>query len=142
MKRYCKKHFPDWKDDEYNCGDLKFLWGISYLGGRTPASFCTLNFASLYYSRIKERYFLDLDLSDCKTLNSFYMILDGIYMGLQNYLISQEIKLIYPLPHEIPFNFDLSADTLEELFYQFYIILKGMGGPLFGSKIIYELSRE
>ena len=26
--RKMMKKYPDYKDDEYNCGDLKFIWGI------------------------------------------------------------------------------------------------------------------
>ena len=60
FNKYCKKTFPDWKDDDYNCGDCRFVWGVTSDG--TPAeSFVTLNIAELFYSRIDKRYWLVID---------------------------------------------------------------------------------
>ena len=27
-KKRCQRLYLDWKDDEYNCGPLKFIWGV------------------------------------------------------------------------------------------------------------------
>lgn len=60
FNKYCKKTFPDWKDDDYNCGDCRFVWGVTFEGERAE-SFVTLNIAELFYSRIDKRYWLVID---------------------------------------------------------------------------------
>lgn len=66
-KKYCAKTYPDWRDDEFNCLDQKFIWGLPAKGFNGPASFSTLNDAVVYYNRATEMYYFDCDLSmfDC-----------------------------------------------------------------------------
>lgn len=61
-KARCAKTYPDWKDDEFNTLDLKFIWGILPKGSNegTP-SWNTLNDAVVYYNRQNKKYYFDFD---------------------------------------------------------------------------------
>ena len=128
-RRYCKKHFPDWRDDEYNCGDLKFIWGMPYYTEINTPSFATLNLATVYYSRIHKKYYLDIDTEELnRKPEHFFEKLFDVFLAFQDYLY-----ITCELPRQISktklkqfITFDFSADSLEDLFYQFYIILNGI----------------
>lgn len=58
FKYFMKKKYPDWEDNEYNNGALKFIWGKRVLG-RDNASFQTYNDIAIYYNRKTKKYILD-----------------------------------------------------------------------------------
>lgn len=60
QRKRCQEQYPDWKDDEFNCADNRFVWGISFNPELTP-SFCTLNCAQVYHNRRNHTYYLDID---------------------------------------------------------------------------------
>jgi hypothetical protein len=70
-RRRCAKLYKDWKDDEYNSGPNKFVFGIisnsdfAYNKGDVSsidkASFYTLNDLQIYYNRDTHRYILDIE---------------------------------------------------------------------------------
>ena len=65
-KQRCMQEYPDWKDDEFNCLDNKFIWGVKAKtdqSGKEP-SFTTLNDIQIYYNRKSKLFFLDLDISE------------------------------------------------------------------------------
>lgn len=66
-KKYCKKMYSDWVDDEFNYLDNKFVWALPAKGQPQVASFQSLNDAILYYNRATDMYYFDCDLSmfDC-----------------------------------------------------------------------------
>lgn len=61
-KKYCAKTYSDWKDDEFNMLDDKFIWAYTANPHETP-SFCSLNDAIVYYNRESQLYIMDVDLS-------------------------------------------------------------------------------
>lgn len=65
----CKKLYSDWKNDEFNCGANKFIFGVisdvsKYLDavGNSEPSFQTLNDLQVYYNRDNKKYFLDIEV--------------------------------------------------------------------------------
>lgn len=127
-----KKLYPDWEDDEYNCADNKFIWGIKSYDDITecPPSFYTLNDIDIYYNRKSKLYFLDIETiyqfdsrDDEKKylynlLNKFgeYLLSLGGLEGF-DYNLNKQPRL---------FEFDLSSGydlfkstSLEDLFYRF-----------------------
>lgn len=61
-KRRCARTYPDWKDDEYNDLDYKFIWGLSHNPkAESYASFHTWNKAALIFDRRAKEYILELD---------------------------------------------------------------------------------
>lgn len=59
IKRRCARMYPDWRDDEFNMGANKFIWGVAHNGA--PASFSTINDIMVYYNRDYKIYFMDID---------------------------------------------------------------------------------
>lgn len=118
QRKRCQELYPDWKDDEFNCADNKFVWGISHNPEQVP-SFSTLNFIQVYYNRQYKIYYLELDPEiDCNTLkkvaNRFeaYVALEGLNGNKK--LSIEEVGL------------DLfSAVSLEDLLFKFKIFVRG-----------------
>ena len=63
-KKRCAKSYPDWKDDEFNCLDLKYIWGLDINDKTKDTSFDSLNKATLYFNRLINKYELCIDLTD------------------------------------------------------------------------------
>ena len=109
VKKYCRKHYPDWVDNEYNCGFLKFIWGMTQNPDvEKEASFCTLNKAIFYYNRYYKRYYLDISLEDCQSEEEiktsthegeeFIYVLEGqveIIYGKDKYLLEKGDSIYY-----------------------------------------------
>lgn len=132
-KRRCHKEFYDWIDDEYNCGALKFIWGIKSkddLSNSMP-SFHTLNDIEIHYNRDNGKYFLSIE-----TIYEF-----SKYEDICNYLRDLLSKLEYGIKKELG-KFDISFDpkktlmyynngelftaySLTELYYKFKIFVEG-----------------
>ena len=118
QRKRCQKLYPDWKDDEFNCADNKFIWGISYNPECTP-SFSTLNYIQIYYNRKFKIYYLDLDPEiNCSSLKNIanrfeaYVALEGLNRNKK--LSIEEVGL------------DLfSATSLEDLLFKFKIFVLG-----------------
>ena len=62
-KKYCAKAYSDWRDDEFNELDNKFIWAFTANGSKEIPSFCSLNDAIIYYNRATEQYIFDIDLT-------------------------------------------------------------------------------
>lgn len=125
LRKFCQKNYPDWKDDEYNCGDLKFLWGL--LKDRTagsPPSFCTLNSATLYYSRLNRRYYLDIEVDNPKDFRASKEQLLQIFSCFQEWVVASN-EPIYTYQFSDRLDFDLSGSTIGEIYAKFYIISFG-----------------
>ncbi len=118
QRKRCQELYPDWKDDEFNCADNRFVWGISHNPEQVP-SFSTLNFIQVYYNRQYKIYYLELDPEiDCNNLkkvaNRFeaYVALEGLNENKK--LSIEEVGL------------DLfSAASLEDLLFKFKIFVRG-----------------
>ena len=67
-KKRCAEMYPDWRDDEYNCGACKFIWGVSYDPTDVEVSFYTNNELVIMYDRDQKLYYIDCDFLNGKTL--------------------------------------------------------------------------
>ena len=62
-RKRCSKKYPDWKNDEYNCGPLKFIWGVishDDLSASEP-NFYSMNDIDIYFNRDTENYILGIE---------------------------------------------------------------------------------
>ena len=128
VKKYSKK-YTDYKDDEYNMGALKFIWGIKSSDdlSSNEASFCTLNDLDICFDRDKKQYFLEVEtiymfddtFSECayyaNLLNAF-----TDYMKENNLDINKNYNT-FMSGLEISF----SASSIEELYSKFKIVVTG-----------------
>lgn len=119
-KKECAQLYPDWRDDEYNMLENRFIWGISAKENE-KASFITYNKAVCYYNRRTQKYYLDIDTSffddDAESLSRELNYLIEITNAFQEYVYRGSEAT--PLRH-IPFSEwsiepVLEADTLERL---------------------------
>ena len=94
------QEYPDWKDDEFNCLDNKFIWGVkakSDQSGKDP-SFVTLNDLQIYYNRKSKIYFLDLDIAE-NYIKNYTLFINYLYdLGHLPFIVSHTVK--YPLTKE------------------------------------------
>ena len=124
-KKRCKKLYPDWKDDEYNCGPLRYVWGIQHNGEDTN-NFNTLNDLDIYFNRDTKKYILSLDtmviMSPEQTMNHLEFLL-----GKFSKLIGDILECSFN-PYELNV-YDAGelfiADSLTELYYKFKIFVNG-----------------
>lgn len=58
-----KHKYPDWEDNEYNCDNLKFIWGIKSWDDLSScdANFYTMNDIEICYDRDNSEYVLDIE---------------------------------------------------------------------------------
>lgn len=141
-KERCKLLYKDWKDNEYNCLDNLFLWGIKSVEDLSDAlvSFHTLNDFTLYYNRQFKLYFIEIDLP---------VALKYSYIGTKVYLEElrkkfEDFLVEYLDEPKESFNqkvlleelnltegFDnFSAHTLKELFIRFSFFVRGFNSQL------------
>ena len=133
-KLYCKrlkKLYPDWEDNEYNVGALKFIWGVKSsddLSSGSP-SFYSMNDLELYYDRENKCYGLDIETIYCFDSDlAEVRYLRNLRQYFKNYLIDNDIELNYkPKLHNLIYDYDYSmttAKTLPELYYKFDLFVK------------------
>ena len=62
VRKY-KKLYPDYVDDEYNCGNLKFIWGVTSWDDLTgkDAFLHTMNDIDIIYDRDTKLYNLSIE---------------------------------------------------------------------------------
>ena len=90
-KESCSKKYPDWKDDEYNMGPLKFIFAVPVHCYEIP-SFCSLNKFIIYYNRDNGIYFADVDVEvDSKDDSDIYCQLNNILDEFKTFM-SKEYK--------------------------------------------------
>lgn len=126
QKKWAKK-YPDYTGDEYDCGPLKYVWGIKSTDDLTshPACWNTLNDLDIYYNRETKKYFYQVEcIYRFKTLKDEAEYLKGLLRQFGAWLDSNHYKLpslhyhIYDEPID-------QADSLEELFIKFSIFVYG-----------------
>ena len=64
IKHYnLKRKYPDYKDDEYNCEELKFIWGIKSADDLTSneANLYTMNDLDIVFDRERNEYLLGIE---------------------------------------------------------------------------------
>lgn len=84
------RRYPDYKDDEYNCGELKFIWGIKSWDDLSDgdANMWTMNDIEIAYDRKTKEYALSIEtvyqFKDSK--NGEIKYLDGLLSAFTNYM--------------------------------------------------------
>ena len=129
----CAKQYDDWKDDDYNCGPLKFIWGLNTNSVEEP-NFRTLNVAYIYYNRDNGLYFLDLDgelnefnrpKDDLLKLNTYFtewvQADEKLFEEAQNFNVKENLGSIQNLYKDM-----LTGKSIAELYYKFKLVLKGL----------------
>lgn len=136
-RKRCKKMYPDWVDNEFNCGANKFIFGVisdsnNYLESKNnDVSFNTLNDLTIYYNRDSKKYLLDIEVGYNEPKEGDITYLDRLLKEFKNFVQAQySLKLPYILETSLfVFLEDTSnywsADDLITLYCKFYIFVQG-----------------
>lgn len=127
---YMKCRFPNWEDNEYNCGNLKFVWGIKsyYDLSPTPCNFYTMNDIEITYSRKSKLYSLGIETSymfdNGKSGEAEY--LDGLLQQFTEFMRENNYKTDepYSLWMEMP-GINMFAESISELYTNFKLFVEG-----------------
>ena len=130
IKKY-RKSYPDYVDDEYNCGALKFIWGVKAYDdlSNNKANLYTMNDIDIIYDRDSKKYYLSIETAymfdenrkenECKYLK--YLLKMFIkFMDDNGYSKDYDMCLFM---NDI--SISLSADSIEELYANFKIYVEG-----------------
>lgn len=128
-RQRCAAAYPDWKNDEYNCLDNKFIFGITLDNPCQENSFNTVNDFMVYYNRKSKMYFYNID----PNLNITYINLLFIKEYFKVFLLNNKFITDKESDERINAsnldfnNFDLySAKSLKELYLKFKFFIKGL----------------
>ena len=127
----CQKMYSDWKDDEYNCGPLKFIWGIKSADDFTSngANFYTMNDINISYNRDTHKYLLDLEtIYQFNNVKEKKIYLENLLDEFREYLYRENFFEVNFDPHLLYLynNGEMFvADSLTELYYKFRIFVEG-----------------
>lgn len=128
--RVYKKKYPDYIDDEYNCGNLKFIWGIKSWDdlSASDANMYTMNDIDIYYDRDTKQYSLGVEtiymFDDTQAECSYYnSLLESFtkYMK-ENGLSTEQNYCAFCSGLDL----SLKADSIEELYTRFKIAVTGL----------------
>ena len=131
-KNRCKKLYTDWKDDEYNCGPLKYIWGIKScddLSETKDANFYTLNDLDIYFNRDNKLYMLGLE-----TIYSFdnnedrINYLDRLLAAFRKYIATNDLFDSNYDPFFLYRYNDgniFAGNSITELYYKFKLFVTG-----------------
>ena len=126
--RRCAAQYPDWRDDEFNMGPCKFIWGIQRSKEARP-SFCTLNDITVYYNRDTDLYFLLLDFpANLQQAQDKIKFLIQCLQAFQIYMQSLPDGYTFSAASHLEEGFEawnLSGKTIDELYTKFTILLYG-----------------
>ena len=135
---YMKKKYPDWEDNEYNRGAVKFVWGVKSVDSAScmHASFYTYNCIAIYYDRKTKKYILDIAPSPnflddyCYDVKYLTKLLDyfTVFMTMNNYDTDYHFDN-FGLEPEI----FAEADSIMELYTMFRIFVEGYSA-VYGGK--------
>ena len=127
-KRLTKK-YPDYKDDEYNCGSLKFIWGVKSWDDLTgkDANMYTMNDIYITYDRETKLYSLGIETiymfkdanAKCEYLRNLLNAFTA-FMDSNNLSKDFQIGLFFSQPI-----IRIEADSLEELYANFKMYVEG-----------------
>lgn len=136
-KKKYKKMYDDWEDNEFNCGPMKFIWGLksqSDCSNESP-SFSTLNDIELYYNRSSGKYVLDIQgIIGERTKASVKEYLKSLFSAFEKYIRKNNDTVLSDKDATKPFgdymsgdyiSIDFIADDVLTLYYQFKILVKG-----------------
>lgn len=125
-KKRCQKTYSDWKDDEYNCGPLKYVWGI-LPGGDDADNFYQLTDLDIYYNRDTQKYLLGLEtIYKFDTIEAKFSYLDNLCNCFFNHLKGNFDSNVDPFYLYMYNDGNLfQADSETELYYKFKIFVEG-----------------
>lgn len=125
-----KRLYPDFmEENEYDCGEYKFVWGVksSIDMSGAPACLHTMNDIDLIYSRAKKRYILGIETAlwfDKKEDEIAYLtsLLDAFtkYMRANNLPTDEPYKFWMSQPYIL-----LEGETIPEVYTHFKIFVEG-----------------
>jgi len=130
VRKY-KRLYPDYVDDEYNCGSLKFIWGIKSWDDLTgkDASLFTMNDIDIIYDRDSKLYMLGIETiytfkenkkeNECKYLRRLLETFTK-YMNDNNYSKNYDV-CIYAFGSSTK----NSAESIEKLYFNFKVFVEG-----------------
>ena len=135
--------YEDWRDDEFNCGAHKFIFGVMSNVNRlleTPQntpSFYTLNDLQIYYNRDSKKYLLDIEVgfgyvadgNDIKYLTNLLKAFKSFIIEYFNYEDEKSILLnASKNTYKYIGNFNEDywcSDDLLSLYNKFFIFVEG-----------------
>lgn len=130
IKAQILKHkYMNFEDDEYNIGELKFIWGIKSWDDATSnnSNMYTMNDIDITYDRKKKLYYLGIETgylfensaAECKYLRQLLNVFTN-FMDKNKYSKSEPLLLLINNSC-----MSLSAETIEELYIKFKIFVEG-----------------
>ena len=124
-KERCKKSYPDWRDDQFNMLDDKFIWGYNENPKEEP-SFFSWDDAYVYFNRKNKTYYMEVNVWIWESMDAQGVIsrLSRIKEAFRNFLIENG----YALDTEYPILFPvagLEAETLTELYVKYKMLFSG-----------------
>ena len=125
-KKRCQRIYPDWKDDAYNCGPLKYIWGV-LPNGDDADNFYQLTDLDIYYNRDTKKYMLGVE-TICKfeTVEDSINYLDNLCNRFYDYLKNDFDPNINPFNLYTYNDGNLfQAESLSALYYKFKIFVEG-----------------
>lgn len=133
-KKECAKLYPDWRDDEYNMLECKFIWGVPARDNEPVASFNTYNKVTVYYNRENERYFMSLadpffDLTSEEVQDAYVKYMLEIKEAFADYVFSlDEDKRISfePVHLDELATYGLEGESIVQLYCRFCVLVKGI----------------
>lgn len=116
-------------DDEYNCGTLKFIWGVKSFDDLSSADAClyTMNDIDICYDRDINKYMLGVETAYIfKNQLAEVEYLDGLLSYFTKYMIDNNLSTEEPyfLWMGNPCT-NMEAETIEELYTNFRIFVEG-----------------
>lgn len=130
-RKRCAKQYPDWRDDEFNNLDNKFIWGCLPIDApfyKVP-SFNTWDDAYVYFNRADNKYYMEIDTGFYSTVWNEELArmelerLNRIKNGFRDFLKQNDISYRGNLfPFKDP---SLSATTLTELYLKLSVMIEG-----------------
>lgn len=126
-----KRKYPDYEDNEYNCDELKFIWGIKSWDDLTSgeANLYTMNDLDIVYDRERDEYLLGIETIYSFTEGNYgeIMYLEGLLNKFAEFAednghISAEDKHCLRC---IESNEPWRAKTISELYIRFKIFVNG-----------------
>ena len=127
-QRRCARLYPDWRDDEFNMLDYKFIWGFTKGARTTIPSFYTWEDFYIYYNRADKRYYYHIDTGVYQYIDTeaaWHEVerLCEINEAFQDFLIENGHLMRKNICCE-----DLhqeGAETLSELYVKFRVMCEG-----------------
>lgn len=127
---FMKKKYPDYCWDEYNCGLIKFIWGVMSnddLTAYKEPNLHTMNDIDITYNRKTQMYTLSIETayvfeSKKNEIDYLNCLLDVFtkYMIQHNFCQHEAYNLWMINP-----NLNFSAASIPELYTQFKIFVEG-----------------